>query len=133
MMTWIQNLSKVVIQKAHLKKKPTYLSKLSSSSFNTVVEQFKSRRMQFGLLAGGYRGTQGTGQHVAINGLVGDYYSEDWRTNKYALLVALAAPSPESLARPGLGPIFTTDFAGIPAPIQSIATIEYFPFGRISG
>ena len=56
-------------------KKPTYLSKLSSSSFNTVVEQFKSRRMQFGLLAGGYRGTQGTGQHVAINGLVGDYYS----------------------------------------------------------
>jgi len=89
--------------------------------------------MQFGLLAGGYRGTQGTGQHVAINALVGDYYSEDWRTNKYALLVALAAPSPESLARPGLGPIFTIDFAGIPAPIQSIATIEYFPFGRISG
>ena len=64
--------------------------------------------------------------------LVGDF-SEDWHTNKYALLVALAAPSPESLARPGLGPIFTINFAGIPAPIQSIATIEYFPFGRISG
>ncbi|MBP6917650.1 MAG: hypothetical protein KBB94_01895 [Legionellaceae bacterium] len=56
-------------------KKPTYISQLSSSSYKTVAEQFKTGRMQFGLLAGGYRGTQGTGQHVAIKGLVGDYYS----------------------------------------------------------
>ena len=64
--------------------------------------------------------------------LVGDF-SDDWHTNRYALLVAFAAPSPESLARPGLGPVLTKDFAGIKAPLQSIATIEYFPFGRISG
>ena len=56
-------------------KKPTYISKLSSSSYKTIAEQFKTKRMQFGLLAGVYLGTQGTGQHVAIDGLVGDYYS----------------------------------------------------------
>lgn len=60
-------------------------------------------------------------------------FTEGWHDNKFAIVVVFSAPSPASLSRPGLGPIFTKDFAGIKAPVQSIATTEYFPFGRIPG
>ena len=64
--------------------------------------------------------------------LLGDF-TDGWRFDKYAIIVALSAPSPEALAKPGLGPLYTKDFAGIQAPLNMVATVEYFPFVRISG
>lgn len=56
-------------------KKPSYLSKTTASTYKKLIEQFKARRVRFGLIAGGYKIRQGSGQHVSIHGLVGNYYS----------------------------------------------------------
>lgn len=56
-------------------KKPTYLSKTTTSTHQKLLEKFKAKHLQFGFVAGGYVARQGSGQHIAISGLVGNFYS----------------------------------------------------------
>lgn len=54
---------------------PGMVSKTTTSSYESIVEKLKARRMSFAFFAGGYRGTQGKAQHIPISGLIGDYFS----------------------------------------------------------
>jgi hypothetical protein len=63
--------------------------------------------------------------------LVGEF-GDDWQANKYLIMVALAALSPAEMERKGFGPFVTKDTAGVSYPFKSVATLTFFPFGRLT-
>lgn len=66
---------------------------------------------------------------TTTNFLLAGEFGDNWQTNRYALIVVYSAPSPYSLINK---PTASNSIAGIAYPLERVATIEYFPFGRIS-